>query len=317
MEKNKLKNNERYFSELRTATFRKEQFDYIHTGIIDENGEMWTTTELDEANINQVYNQYRKKYGIPFPDEIIELRKHYGVSSAKMAEILGFGINQYRYYEDGEVPSISNARNIIAIRSKGMFLDFLEASRETIGEKEYAKISKHIKEIGDYQKPYPTPSVMTGYVSLSLEKIKVVMLYFINKMDEIYVTKMNKLLFYTDFLSYKRHGYGMTGLEYAALPYGPVPDQWGKVYSSIPEVSMNECIRYEQSSGILLESNANANLDILSDIEKKVLKDVFHYFKGMSAKEISLASHDEKGWIDNNAQKGYINYQYAFDLSMQ
>ena len=79
MEKNKLRNNERYFSELRTATFRKEQFDYIHTGIIDENGEMWTTTELDEANINQVYNQYRKRHGIPFPDEIIELRKHYGV----------------------------------------------------------------------------------------------------------------------------------------------------------------------------------------------------------------------------------------------
>ena len=90
---------------------------------------------------------------------------------------------------------------------------------------------------------------MTGYVSLSLVKIKAVMLYFINKMDEIYVTKMNKLLFYTDFLSYKRQGYGMTGLEYAALPYGPVPDQWGKVYISIPEVSMNECIRYEQSSG--------------------------------------------------------------------
>ena len=37
----------------------------------------------------------------------------------------------------------------------------------------------------------------------------------------------------------------------------------------------------------------------------------------MNAKKISLVSHDEKGWIDNSAQKGYINYQYAFDLSMQ
>lgn len=70
MKENKLNNNERYFSEKRTATFRNEQFDYIHTGIIDENGEMWTTTELDEANYNQIYSQYCKKHGIPLGDLI-------------------------------------------------------------------------------------------------------------------------------------------------------------------------------------------------------------------------------------------------------
>lgn len=83
---------------------------------------MWTTTELDEANLFQVYNQYRAKHGIPFPDEIAGLRKHYGISAAKMAQILGFGINQYRMYEDGEVPSISNARTIIAARRKQCFV---------------------------------------------------------------------------------------------------------------------------------------------------------------------------------------------------
>ena len=49
-----------------------------------------------EANIFQVYNQYRVKHGIPFPDEISGIREHYGLSAAKMAQILGFGINQYR-----------------------------------------------------------------------------------------------------------------------------------------------------------------------------------------------------------------------------
>ena len=114
MDNNKLLPGEKYFQEVRTITFRKEEFSYIHTGIIDEEGEMWTTTEMDEANIFQVYNQYRVKHGIPFPGEISGIREHYGLSAAKMAQILGFGINQYRMYEDGEVPSVSNARTIIA-----------------------------------------------------------------------------------------------------------------------------------------------------------------------------------------------------------
>lgn len=104
-----LSKGERLYQETRTAMFRKEEFTYIHTGIIDEAGDTWTTTELDEANLFQVYNEYRTRHGIPFPDQIIGLREHYGLSAAKMSQILGFGINQYRMYEDGEVPSLSNA----------------------------------------------------------------------------------------------------------------------------------------------------------------------------------------------------------------
>ncbi len=94
---------------------------YIHTGIIDEEGDMWTTTEMDEANIFQVYNQYRVKHGIPFPDEISGIREHYGLSAAKMAQILGFGINQYRMYEDGEVPSVSKCPDNHRSTRKGHF----------------------------------------------------------------------------------------------------------------------------------------------------------------------------------------------------
>ena len=93
MDNSKLLPGEKYLQEVRTITFRKEEFSYIHTGIIDEEGEMWTTTEMDEANIFQVYNQYRVKHGIPFPDEISGIREHYGLSAAKMAQILAYIIH--------------------------------------------------------------------------------------------------------------------------------------------------------------------------------------------------------------------------------
>lgn len=146
----RLSQGEKLFTERRTMTFRKEQFDYIHTGIIDANGDCWTTTELDESNINQVYNAYRTKHGIPFPEEVIALRKYYGISAAKMSEILGFGINQYRLYEDGEVPSLSNARILMSIRRKSVFLDYLVAAKALIGEKEYNKIRNKVECLPEF-----------------------------------------------------------------------------------------------------------------------------------------------------------------------
>lgn len=311
-----LHDGESLFTERRTVTFRKEVFEYIHNGIKDANGETWTTTELDEANVNQVCNQYREKHGIPFPDEIIRLRRHYGLSASKMSEILGFGINQYRYYENGEVPSESNSRIIIAIRDKVTFMEFLDASKDKLGEKDYFKIKERIQKLGDFKKYSQSPTSASGYVSCDLDKIKGTVLYFIQYMGSTFVTKMNKLLYYSDFLSYKRRGYGITGLRYLAMQYGPVPENWGMVYNSLNGVEMNECILPNQSSGIKLESRTEEEVDSITDFEKQVLKDVCLRFSTMSAREISSESHKELGWRDNCEHRSIIDYEYAFELSI-
>ena len=312
----KLAEGEQLFTELRTVVFRKEQYDYIHTGILDKNGESWTTTELDVVNTNQVYNQYRVRHGIPFPDEIGCLRKYYGLSALKMSEILGFGANQYRYYESGEMPNASNARILIAIRDKNTFLDFLDASIQTIGEKEYAKIRKRIIGLPKYERPVNQPSSYTGFVSYSLTKTAAAIKFFIKEMNGVFVTKMNKLLFYADFLCYRRKGYGLTGLEYSALPFGPVPENWGRVYDSIPGIDMDEYVFPDMTSGIKLNSEMEPDMEVFDDVEIDVLKDVAKRFKITKAGEISQVSHEEKGWLENYKGKKSIDYSYAFDLSM-
>ncbi len=314
MENNKLLPEEKYFQEVRTATFRKEEYSYIHTGIIDEDGEMWTTTEMDEANIFQVYNQYRIKHGIPFPDEIIGIREHYGLSAAKMAQILGFGINQYRMYEDGEVPSVSNARTIIAAREKDVFLSFVEASKSEMNEQEYLRIKKKVEAAdGDY-KPIVQPSEYTGFRSLSTDKVANVVRLIISTIGSTFVTKMNKLLFYADFIHYKNHGYGITGITYKALPFGPVPEHWGTLYSSLPGIDMEEFVYPSGQSGIKLEATENTN-NILNESEISTIEKVCSLFSNMSAGEISQTSHLEKAWIENKDNRSAISYQDAFALN--
>ncbi len=315
MENNGLSQGERFFQEIRTATFRKEEYQYIHTGIIDETGDTWTTTELDEANVFQVYNQYRTRHGIPFPDEIAGLRKHYGLSSAKMSQILGFGINQYRMYEDGEVPSIFNARTIIAAKEKVIFMAFVEASKADLTESEYIRIKNKVESAdGDFVL-HGRPSELTGYRSLSYVKIESIVQKIVQSMGATFVTKMNKLMFYIDFISYKRHGYGITGLSYRALQFGPVPVDWAKIYSSLPCVEMEEFVYTSGQSGIQLKSSADCKENDLDDRESSIVEYVCGLFKDMNAGEISKISHSEKAWLDNQASHAEISYQNAFSLN--
>lgn len=279
-------------------------------------GLQFTSTELDEANISQVYNAYRAEHGIPFPDEIKELRKYYGLSAAKMSAILGFGTNQYRLYEDGEVPSVSNARILLAIRDRQTFLDFLEAAKAGLGEIEYNKIRTRVSTLADYPRTGIERSRLNGFKGFSREKIAAVVAQLISEMDGVFVTKMNKLLFYVDFLAFKRRGLGITGLKYRAMQFGPVPQDWGRLYGSLQGITMEECMVSDNTNGIKLQMTEQPDDSSLDDFEMGIIKDVIAQFKTMNARDISEFSHRERGWLDNQSDRTPIDYNYAFDLSI-
>ena len=135
-------------SEKRTAVFRKEKFEYTFLSYqCVDTRELFTTTELDTANTMQIYNQYRTKYGIPFPDEIRSIRRKYGLSATKMSVILGFGENQYRLYENGDMPSLTNGRILKTIQVPAVFATFVEAAKNLLNTEEYDKIMLCIEEL--------------------------------------------------------------------------------------------------------------------------------------------------------------------------
>ena len=124
-----------------TLVYRKETFHYVHQFYeCQDSHERFTTSELDEANLAQVTNQYRAKYGIPFPDEIKRIRQHYGLPAVKMSEILGFGENQYRLYENGEMPSEANGKVLMSIMNPEIFLAFMLNARGLFSVDEFATI---------------------------------------------------------------------------------------------------------------------------------------------------------------------------------
>lgn len=312
----KLNEGESLVREVADMEFRNETFSYIHTSIKDAKGELWTTTEIDEVNISQVYNQYRERHGFPFPEEILALRLRYGLSAAKMSYVLGMGANQYRLYEDGVVPSVSNARIIMSIRDKSTMLQYVDLLKNEMTESDCQKLRKKIGQASDTYEPPSPPSAYTGYVSESIEKLSGTVRLFVEKLGATFVTKMNKLLFYSDFIHYRNYGRGISGNTYVAMQYGPVPRNWSSLYGQLQGCALMEHIYPNGTSGTRIEiASVDKAFNALEDSEIKTIEQVCQVFGSMNAKQISDASHKEQGWIDNVGTRGAISYQESFKIN--
>ena len=312
--------------EKRTWNFRGEQYEYEHIAwLCEDSGEQFTNDESDTAGFVQVTNQYRAKYGIPYTDEIIAVRQRYGISAAKMSLILGIGVNQYRLYEQGEVPSVSNGRMIRSIMNPKVMLEMVESSKNELSESEYEKIISKVQAIIASSEAYKMEQYETkrifntsrgadnGYAQLSLNRLKNIMLYILNRCDDVWCTKMNKLLFYTDFMSYRERGMAMSGLSYRAIDFGPVPERWDRVYSEFPEVRQ-ELRQVGDFVGSILKTSEKADNSLFIDDELKVLDAICTHFSKMTSREISRISHDEEAWLNHHDKHEYIPFDDAYTI---
>ncbi len=126
-------------------TFRKEKYVVkSHYYVCEETNEEFTTTEQDSKTFEDLYSQYRKRHGIPTPQEIKDIRLSYGLNYTQITKILGFGTNQYKQYEDGQVPSESNGKLIQTIKDKSNMLNLLKLSKDKFSEEELERIKEGI-----------------------------------------------------------------------------------------------------------------------------------------------------------------------------
>ncbi len=126
-------------------------------------------------------------------------------------------------------------------------------------------------------------------------------------------TKLNKLLFYSDFYGYKDQTKSITGLRYIHLPYGPVPDNFDFVYAQLLKENLLDKEEVVYPKGLVGEnylSTREADLSIFNEDEIDILKSVKEKFKGFTSIEITDYSHKEKAYTDTRKGEA-ISYKYA------
>lgn len=308
--------------------FRKESFEiWRHYYVCQETEETFSTTELDELNMQQVHNLYRAQHNIPFPDEIKAIREKYGLSAAKMSEVLDFGINSYRNYENGEIPSPANAKLIRLADDPNQFLRFLEEKQSIFSENAYRKAHRQVAELLQTPKLnavleylwnfHMEPNEYTGFVKPSFEKVAHFVLFFAQHAKPL-KTRLNKLLFYGDFLNFKRSGFSISGCNYRAIPYGPVPSHFHELFGIL---ETEKFIRIEEElydhGGVGERFSASQEFDpsLFSEAELNTMQQVLDAFEDKRTRKIIELSHEESGWQENHENRELISYQqFAFQL---
>lgn len=317
--------------EPRTLEFRKVPFEIVfHSYRCEDSGEQFTSTELDELNINQVYNQYRDKFNIPFPDEISKMRSQYGVSASRMSEILGLGTNSYRQYEAGEMPSLSNAKLIQMAGDPEIFRKMVELC-ESLDEKAKRTLLQKVdhlidtrnrdefdQKLKDYLLGSHLADIYSGYRNPNYDKFAEMVVFFSHKLKP-YKTKLNKLLFYADFLMFKKSCFSISGVRYVAIDRGPVPNNFNSIFEHLFNTGVVD-IQYTQFPQGYMGEQFVGKCDrpfdesLFSTDELATLSHVAATFREVTTGDIVEMSHLEDAWTQNQADKKPISYRYAFDL---
>lgn len=116
-------------------------------------------------------------------------------------------------------------------------------------------------------------------------------------LDKLGRTKLHKVLYYADMLSYVSRGEGLTGVDYIKQPFGPTARFLGWALRELSAAGAIE-IRNRAFHGLpkqdfLLRQPCATNR--LDAGERELLRDVIEFVCGFSAKEISEISH-AKPW---------------------
>ena len=293
-----------------------------------ECGEEFYCEELDNATLVQAYNEYRRRHKLLLPEEIKKIREQYGLSQRSFAKLLNWGDKTICRYENGSIQDKAHNSLLLFLREPENMRTYLMENEIVLDERQKKKlldIVDKLEQDTDYRVGRRffdlffsrIPSEENGFKGFDYEKLCAMVLFFANKSTELLKTKLMKLLNYSDMVFYKENGISISGLRYAHLPYGPVPDNFdiilGKMAADhLAHIEVVYDGAYEKHQVI---PECDVPEGILSDAETEVLNRIYEKFKNFGSVEISDYSHKEKGY--NATKTGQIiSYAYAMDIQL-
>ena len=232
------------------------------------------------------------------------------------------GLQDYYVAEDGtEYPlwALSRAVRSWLVRRVDSFTDDIVDRLTVPGRDEAREFKTLLNEslesvrIIDNDRSHSDPesaesSVFTGFRPFSKERLGAMALYIAEKGQNVYKTKLNKLLFYSDFINFYLHGRSISGAKYIHVPFGPVPEQYGTALEQLAKAGRIKLLPAGRQTFLIKSERAG---DVELDAEElKTIDWVLETYGSLSASEISDLSHREKAYRFTRPGE-QIAYRYA------
>jgi uncharacterized phage-associated protein len=137
------------------------------------------------------------------------------------------------------------------------------------------------------------------FVSRNREKLINAIVYFLRETRHCHTLKLFKLLNFADFEHFRQTGRTIFGLDYRALPMGPVPTQLNDELKKGGQPDLRAVVtlweeRDELTNDLLrrvLKSKAAFDSKHFTKRELKVIERIAEFFKELKAQDMSEFSH--------------------------
>ena len=287
-------------------------------------GEQFLIEGLDNDPLATAFNIYRIKHNLLKPEEIRNFREKYQLTQVDLAKLLGMGVATINRYESGKLQEESNETLLRLAMQPECFKNIVTNSKEALTDTKKKNILKTFEQNNEQRveslKQFITFNLQSqeinecsGFKQFDFEKLTNAVLFFCK--EGVTKTKLNKLLFYADFIHFKEYVFSITGSQYVHVPFGPAPYNYDLIYPIFLRqelISMEE-VNYGEYSGEQYTAIKEPDLNKFTESELKVLATVKVLFKVFTASQLSVQSHQEKGYHQTiNGET--ISYVYASDL---
>ncbi len=142
-------------------------------------------------------------------------------------------------------------------------------------------------------------------------------LYFVKYCNNSYLgaTKLNKLMYYLDFLSFRDTKKSVTGDLYVHKQFGPVPSQIDDVLTKLQSKNILEIkkVQYKDGEIFKYETKQDPDLSVFDTYEKKLLENICEEFCLWKTDKIVNQTHLEAPWFYSKPYE-IVDYKYSKDL---
>ncbi|NOQ23645.1 MAG: DUF4065 domain-containing protein [Candidatus Aegiribacteria sp.] len=289
-----------------------------------ESGEEFETSDSPFDPLADAYYQYRERHKMLTPEKIRSFRHEYELTQKELSDLLGWGAVTLSRYENGSLQDFSHDNQLQLAMIPENLIQLINRNSDALSKDKSNRLLDILTgkrgarnttlECVEKKLISKKPSIWNGFRKFNIEKFMGVVEFFCSEL-ETYPTKLNKLLFYSDFLHYRENTVSITGALYAHAPWGPVPDDFKTLLAMMEEelaIFQSEEIAFEGKAytGVTLTILTNDHITALDTDEIETLRSILKTLGHLSSSELSKLSHGENAYKETT-QGELITYEYA------
>jgi uncharacterized phage-associated protein len=228
--------------------------------------------EIEDYNLNALYDAYREKNNIISTDKIIEISQKYNIGKRPISLLLGWGEVTFSRYCEGYIPTKHYAETLQKLYDDPhYYLELLEANKEKLPSQR------------TYEKSKQTTEKLLGVTKEPLSKIDIVSDYMLCKCGDVTPLTLQKALYYVQGFFFAFKGEFLFEDDCQAWVHGPA---YPKIYE-----------RYRSNGYEPIDGDDVCDESELTTFEKAIVDSVIRNFCCYSGKVLESFTHSEEPWL--------------------